>query len=70
MKTRPDWRKIKKEPEYHINSSLLEGIEENYRSLGVDWPANRYLLITLGGSRRKGPQARADQRGARLALQI
>ena len=49
MKTRPDWRKIKKEPEYHINSSLLEGIEENYRSLGVDWPANRYLLITLWG---------------------
>ena len=49
MKTRPDWRKIKREPEYHINSSLLEGIEENYRSLGVDWPANRYLLITLWG---------------------
>ena len=49
MKTRPDWRKIRKEPEYHINSGLLEGIEENYRSLGVDWPANRYLLITLWG---------------------
>jgi hypothetical protein len=49
MKTRPDWRKIKREPEYHINSSLLAGIEENYRSLGVDWPANRYLLITLWG---------------------
>jgi hypothetical protein len=49
MKTRPDWRKIRKEPEYHVNASLLEGIEENYRSLGVDWPANRYLLITLWG---------------------
>ena len=49
MKTRPDWRKIKKEPEYHLNASLLKGIEENYRWLGVDWPANRYLLITLWG---------------------
>ena len=49
MKTRPDWRKIVKAPEYHISAYLLEGIEENYRELGVDWPANRYLLITLSG---------------------
>jgi hypothetical protein len=28
---------------------LLEGLEENYRGLGVDWPANRYVLITLSG---------------------
>jgi hypothetical protein len=27
----------------------LKGTEENYRSLGVDWPENRYLLIGLSG---------------------
>ncbi len=41
LKTRPDWRKIKKEPEYHIMANLVKGIEENYRWLGVDWPASR-----------------------------
>ncbi len=49
LKTRPDWRKIAKKPEYHESAGLLEGLEENYRSLGVDWPANRYILITLSG---------------------
>ena len=47
LKTRPDWRKIAKKPEYHESAGLLEGLEENYRSLGVDWPANRYILIGL-----------------------
>jgi hypothetical protein len=49
LKTRPDWRKIAKAPEYHESADLLEGLEENYRSLGVDWPANRYILVTLSG---------------------
>jgi len=49
MKTRPDWRKIRKAPEYHDNAFLEDGLEDNYRSLSVDWPANRYLVITLGG---------------------
>ena len=49
MKTRPDWRKIRKQPEYHISAGLADGLEDNYRSRGVDWPANRYLLITLWG---------------------
>jgi hypothetical protein len=49
MKTRPDWRKIRKAPEYHETASLEEGLAENYRSLGVDWPANRYLLVSLWG---------------------
>jgi hypothetical protein len=49
LKTRPDWRKIAKAPEYHESADLLEGLEENYRSLGVDWPASRYILITLSG---------------------
>jgi hypothetical protein len=47
MKTRPDWRKLVKAPEYHDSAYLLEGFEDNYRRLGVDWPANRYLLIAL-----------------------
>jgi hypothetical protein len=49
LKTRPEWRKVKKNPEYHISANLLKGTEENYRSLGVDWPENRYLIITLWG---------------------
>jgi len=55
MKTRPDWRKLVKAPEYHDSAYLLEGLEENYRKFGVDWPANRYLLIGLS--------ADADVRG-------
>jgi hypothetical protein len=47
MKTRPDWRKIKKEPEYHIFAGLLKGLADNYRNLGVRWPENRYLVIGL-----------------------
>ena len=49
LKTRPDWRKIAKEPEYHMAAYLLKGLEENYRWLSVDWPANRYILIALAG---------------------
>jgi len=49
LKTRPEWRKVKKDPEYHISADLLKGTDENYRWLGIDWPANRYLLITLSG---------------------
>jgi len=49
LKTRPDWRKIKKAPEYHIFAGLLKGLADNYSSLGVDWPANRYIVIGLSG---------------------
>ncbi len=49
FKTRPEWRKLKKVPEYHMSVSLLKGTEENYRWLGVDWPENRYLVIGLAG---------------------
>jgi hypothetical protein len=49
MKSRPDWRKIVKAPEYHDSAYLTDGFEENYRGLGVDWPANRYLVIALSG---------------------
>jgi len=49
MKRRPDWRKIRKAPEYHIFAGLLKGLADNYRGLGVDWPANRYVVIGLSG---------------------
>ena len=49
FKSRPEWQKVKKDPEYHISANLFAGTEENYRSLGVDWPENRYLLIGLSG---------------------
>ena len=49
MRTRPEWRKIVKQPQYHISAYPVKGLEESYRELGFDWPANRYLLITLSG---------------------
>src|SRR5262249_51479585 len=49
MKSRPDWRKLVKAPEYHESAFLLKGLEDGYRKLGVDWPANRYLVIALSG---------------------
>lgn len=49
MKSTPDWRKMLKAPEYHDTAYLEDGLEANYRSLGVDWPANRYLVIGLVG---------------------
>ena len=49
LKSRPEWRKVAKDPEYHLSVNLLKGTEENYRWLGVDWPENRYLLIGLSG---------------------
>jgi hypothetical protein len=49
LKSRPDWRKLVKAPEYHDSAFLLDGLEDNYRGHGVDWPANRYLLIALSG---------------------
>jgi hypothetical protein len=49
MKTRPEWRKVKKAPEYHIFAGLRQGLPDNYRELGVQWPANRYLVIGLSG---------------------
>jgi hypothetical protein len=49
LKNRPEWRKVVKDPEFHITANLLKGTEENYRWLGVDWLENRYLLIGLSG---------------------
>ena len=47
MKSRPDWKKLLKAPEYHKSAYMLKGLKENYKGYGVDWPENRYLLIGL-----------------------
>ncbi|WP_059838828.1 hypothetical protein [Burkholderia ubonensis] len=48
LRSRPEWKRVNR-PKQHILADLLEGIDENYHSLGVSWPANRYLVITLSG---------------------
>ena len=59
MKTRPDWRKLVRAPEYHESAYLLTAREENDHGPGVDWPADRYLVISLSGD--------ADVRGRKPA---
>jgi len=44
----PDSRKIKK-PDFHIEAGLVKGTDDNYRSLGENWPDSRYLVILLSG---------------------
>ncbi len=35
--------------DWSVSWSMGGGLAENYRGLGADWPANRYLLIGLSG---------------------
>jgi len=46
--SRPESRKIMK-PDFHMGAGLLKGLPENYRNLEVDWPENRYIVISLWG---------------------
>jgi hypothetical protein len=46
--SRRESRKIMK-PDFHMGAGLLKGTVENYRNLGVDWPENRYIVISLWG---------------------
>jgi hypothetical protein len=46
--SRPASRKIKK-PDFHIDAVLVAGADDNYRSLGENWPDSRYLVISLSG---------------------
>jgi hypothetical protein len=48
LKKRPEFSKVEK-PTFHIATNLLKGTEENYGLLGVNWPKNRYLVLTLSG---------------------
>ena len=52
--SRPDTRKMKLD--YHISANLMKGTEDGYRWLGVRWPNNRYLLISLSGEMDKHPK--------------
>ncbi|MCP3404527.1 hypothetical protein [Bradyrhizobium sp. CCGB01] len=42
--------------DYHISANLVKGTEEAYRGLGVKWPDNRYLVISLSGEMDKHPK--------------
>jgi hypothetical protein len=46
--SRPESRKVMK-PDFHINSGLLKGTDDNYQWTGQKWPDSRYLLIGLWG---------------------
>jgi hypothetical protein len=48
FKSRPESNTIS-EPTYHISADLVKGTEEAYRWLGVNWPDNRYIVISLSG---------------------
>lgn len=52
---RPETRHFA-ELDFHITANLMKGTEEGYRRLGVDWPDNRYLVISLGGEHDKHPE--------------
>jgi len=54
FRSRPDTHKMKLD--YHISANLVKGTEEAYRWLGVDWPSNRYLVISLSGEMDKHPK--------------
>jgi hypothetical protein len=52
--SRSDTRKMKLD--YHISADLVGGTEDAYRGLGVNWPDNRYLVISLSGAMDKHPK--------------
>ncbi|MFT4116746.1 hypothetical protein [Bradyrhizobium sp.] len=53
--SRPDTRKMPR-LDFHISANLLKGTEEAYRWLGVDWPDDRYLVISLSGELDRHPK--------------
>ncbi len=36
-------------PNLHISAGLVKGVDDNYKSLGENWPDSRYIVITLWG---------------------
>lgn len=49
MKSRPDWKKLLKAPEYHDSVHLLTRRKDADREPGAVWSADRYLVIVLSG---------------------
>ena len=58
FKTHRDSRKIKR-PDFHIEAGLVKGTDDNYRSIGQNWPDGRYLVVSLSGD--VSPDARHGQ---------
>ncbi|MBR0742149.1 hypothetical protein JQ581_34950 [Bradyrhizobium liaoningense] len=54
FRSRPETRKLKLD--VHISANLAKGAEDAYRDLGVTWPDNRYLVISLSGEMDKHPR--------------
>ncbi|MHC2564092.1 hypothetical protein [Bradyrhizobium liaoningense] len=52
--SRSDTKRMKLD--YHISANLVKGTEDGYRRLGVRWPNNRYLVISLSGEMDKHPK--------------
>jgi hypothetical protein len=48
FRSRPNSKKVPR-PNFHISAGLVKGVDDNYRSLGENWPENRYLVISLSG---------------------
>ena len=46
--SRPASRKIKK-PDFPYRRRVVGGTDDNYRSLGENWPDSRYLVISMSG---------------------
>jgi hypothetical protein len=46
--SRPESKKVQK-PDFHFYVGLIKGIADNYKSLGENWPNNRYIVIGLDG---------------------
>jgi hypothetical protein len=43
------FRKIPK-PDFHMTADLVKGVDDNYRTMGENWPDSRYIVISLSGS--------------------
>lgn len=52
---RPETKRFAK-LDYHMSANLMKGTEDGYRWLGVTWPNNRYLVISLSGAFDKHPK--------------
>jgi hypothetical protein len=42
-------RKIPK-LDFHMVAGLVKGVDDNYHSMGENWPDNRYIVVSLSGS--------------------
>jgi hypothetical protein len=55
--SRLETKKVPK-PDLHISAGVVDGVEDNYRALGVNWSDSRYLVIWLAGGLDPTPRHR------------